>query len=247
MSKQFKLNSIDDKFKIKIMSEEDGMVGIVEAPLPETFGLTVGSEFSAPFDAQSLAGVLQKFKIPAGGMLSRRVGVVTTKFYSNPEPTEISFDIEFKAEYSARHEVVEPALALMLMSLGESLTSEDFRSTLDNIRDGLSDLTNGFISGSSDGDSESGGSAGGSSDDIWGDADNAMSLIGLIKGPSVVRIRFGHIYELAPVWISSVSPQFSNILDAEGMPLSCVVSVTAVIQRDPVKEDMLGFFHAGGR
>lgn len=238
MSRQFKLDTLDDKFKVKIMSEKDGMVTMVEAPLPPTFGLTVGSEFSAPFDAQSLAGVLQKFKIPAAGGLARRVGVATTKFYSNPEPTEISMELEFKAEYSARHEVAEPVVALMLMSLGEAFTGEKFKETLNSIRDGLSDLTKGFISKSGDGDA-----SGDEADDIWSNADNAMSLIGLIEGPEAVRIRFGNLYELANVWVSSVSPQFSNVVDAEGMPLSCICSVTAVIQRDPVKEDLMSFFH----
>lgn len=245
-SRQFKLNTLDEKFKVKIMSEEDGNVTIIEAPLPETFGLTVGSEFSSPFDAQALAGVLQKFKIPgalAGGV-SRRMGVVTTKFYSNPEPTEISFELEFKAEYSARHEVVEPALALMCMSLGDAYTTEEFVSEIADIRDGLSELSGGLVSKADRANTEGANADSASKPDWWEDTDNAMELIGLIKGPATVRIKFGNVYELAPVWVSSVNAQFSNVVDAEGMPLACTCSVTAVIQRDPVRADMRKFFHA---
>lgn len=249
MAKQYRLATLPDKFKLKIMSEEDGNITIIEAPLPETFGLTVGSEFTSPFDAQALAGVLQKFKIPGASNISRRMGVVTTKFYSNPEPTEISFDVEFKAEYSARYEVAEPALALMLMSLGDSFTADEVESTIVEIRDGLSDLTGGMVSksntddsnGANNGTADTGGNSG------WmDDTSQVMDFIGLIKGPATVRIKFGNLYELAPVWVSSVGVQFSNIVDAEGFPMSCICNVTAVIQRDPVRTDMLNFFHAGG-
>lgn len=251
-TRQFKLAELDDKFKVKISSTVDGNITIIEAPLPAQFGLTVGSEFSSPFDAQSLSGVLQKFKIPgalAGG-ISRKVGVVTTKFYSNPEPTEISFEVEFNAEYSARHEVVEPALALMNMSLGDAYTREEFVGAVNKVRDGLSDLTGGLVSKSAEGSDESEKTTSTPSEANWyEDADNAMSLIGLIEGPETVKIRFGNVYELSPVWVSSVTTQFSNVVDAEGMPLSCTCNVTAVIQRDPVRTDMNNFFGvtSGGR
>lgn len=248
-TKQFRLATLNEKFKIKIMSEEDGNLTIIEAPLPDTFGLTVGSEFTAPFDAQSLSGVLQKFKIPMAGAASRRIGVVTTKFYSNPEPTEISFDVEFKAEYSARHEVAEPALALMSMSLGDALTMDEFVSQIDVMRDALSDLTGGFVTKSGGGDTanDTGANTGTAGDPPWWeDTNNAFELIGLINGPSTVRIKFGNLYELSPVWVSSVGAQFSNIVDAEGFPMSCICSVTAVIQRDPVRKDLHNFFHSKG-
>lgn len=84
----------------------------------------MGSEFTATFDANTLSGVLQKFKLPFAGQISRRVGVVTTKFYANPEPTEISFELEFHAEYSARDEVVIPMVTLAMMSLGRNMNFE---------------------------------------------------------------------------------------------------------------------------
>lgn len=235
-SKQYRLDALSDKYKISIISQKDSSLTVVEAPLPDNFGFTVGSEFSAPFDAQALAGVLQKLKIPVGG-LARRVGVVTTKFYSNPEPTEISFEMEFHAEYSARHEVMEPVFALMNMSLGKNMTPEDLVVVINRYRDALSELTGIGGSGGNDGGASSGGDGGWASN-----AEGAMALIGLIESPETVIIRFGNAYALDSVWISSVTPSFSNSLDAEGFPLSCTCSVNAVLQRDPVKDDLARFF-----
>lgn len=239
-TKQYRLATLDEKHKITIIRQKDADLTVLEAPLPDQFGFSVGSEFTAPFDAQSLAGVLQKLKIPVGG-LSRRVGVVTTKFYSNPEPTEISFEMQFHAEYSARHEVMEPVFALMGMSLGRNMTAEDLVAVIDKFRDSLSDLT-GIESISSGSNDEGANSAGDDVGDWAKNADGALALIGLIESPETVIIKFGNVYALDNVWISSVTPSFSNTVDAEGFPISCTCSVNAVLQRDPVIDDLRRFF-----
>jgi hypothetical protein len=247
MSKQYMMQKLDQKFKVKIkLQRDDGSIVIVEAPLPEQFGFTVGSEFSAPFDAATLGGVLQKFKVPGAMNVGKRVGVTTTKFYSNPQPTEISFDLEFHAEYSARYEVVEPVVALMCMSLGDALTFDDALSTIEGVREQIAALLPG--AGESD-SNEEGDTSNASESTIVTDsfkesADGAMALLGLIKGPVTATIQFGVLYALDNAWISSVTPQFSNVVDADGFPLSATCSVTAILQRDPVVNDVNRFFNA---
>lgn len=241
--KQYRLEGLDEKHKITIIRQKDADLTVLQAPLPDQFGFSVGSEFTAPFDAQALAGVLQKLKIPTAG-LSRRVGVVTTKFYSNPEPTEISFEMHFHAEYSARHEVMEPTFALMGMSLGKNMTSEDLIAVIDKFRDSIADLTGiESISSGSNSEGANDSSSGGGDIGEWSrSTDGALALIGLIESPETVIIKFGNVYALDNVWISSVTPSFSNTVDAEGFPLSCTCSVNAVLQRDPVIDDLRRFF-----
>lgn len=253
---QLNMQKLDRKFKIRFTKVQDDSIGYIEAPLPEQFGMTVGSEFSAPFDASALAGILQKAKLPFAGGLSRRVGVVTTKMYSNPEPTEISFDLEFHAETSARHEVLEPIVSLMTLSLGSYYDSQTISDEISKIRGGIGKLYNllggdeGAEEDSFSGDFIPGGEVdvtsmegvfGGSGPSEEG-VDNALAFIGLIKAPSLVRVDFGHVFSLSPVWVSSVGVQFSNVLDAEGFPLSATASVTIVLQRDPVANDVKRFF-----
>lgn len=247
--KQFKMNQLDDKFKVKIKQiQRDDTVVIVEAPLPDQFGFSVGSEFSAPFDASTLGGVLQKFKVPMASQASKKVGVTTTKFYSNPQPTEISFELEFHAEYSAKKEVVEPIVALMAMSLGDAMSFDEAVEYIGELRDEVAGFVNSAL-GKEEGDEDAFDSGDESlladiSDDNKQRAEGAMALLGLIRGPETTTMRFGNVYILDNVWVSSVSPQFSNVIDAEGFPLSATVSVTAIIQRDPVVADVNRFFGA---
>lgn len=247
---QFKMSQLDDKFKVKIKQlRRDGTNVIIEAPLPDQFGFTVGSEFTAPFDSSSLGSVLQKFKIPMAGQAAKKVGVTTTKFYSNPEPTEISFELEFHAEYSARKEVVEPVVALMAMSLGDSMDMEAVSEFIGDLRGDITKFVNSTfeLEGDDQFDEDSPKVFEDMSEQNKGRVEGAMALLGLIRGPETTTIRFGNVYILDSVWISSVSPQFSNVIDADGYPLSATVSVSAVIQRDPVVSDLNRYFGASSR
>lgn len=254
-SKQYKMDQTDDKYKIIITRQSDGGGFIrVQAPLPDGFGMSVGSEFTAPFDSSSVAGVLQKFKIPsmAAGGISRRIGVATTKYYSNPEPTEISFELEFHAEYSARHEVVEPVVALMMMALGEGLTLGDISSTVDKVRGSIDSLIS-MVTGDEDIDEPDNST---NTSDIINDAlgigthdgeaviNSASAFLRLIKAPKTVSVRFGNVYEINNLWVSSVTPSFSNVVDAQGFPLSATCSVTMIMGQDPLAPDVAKMFGA---
>lgn len=256
---QYKMNETPQKFKVTIrQTSNDGVSRKVEAPLPEQFGFTVGSEFSAPFDANSLGGVLQKMKLPFAGQISRKVGVVTTKYYSNPEPTEISFDIEFHAEVSAREEVLAPVVSLMMMSLGTELSVDDVERELAKVAGfgrSILDLVSPTLMDSEGEENEE------AAEEVDSEADNStiigltrggvdeygddvLGFIGLLKGPDITSVRFGEVYELHDAWISSVSPQFNNVVDLEGIPLSCTCSVTCILQRDPTTTALNGYFYA---
>lgn len=251
-NKQYRMRELDQKFKVRFSYQNDEGVSFVEAPLPDQFGFSVGSEFTASFDSSALAGVLQKLKLPFAGAVSRRVGVVTTKFYANPEPTEISFDVEFHAEYSARDEVVIPAVTLAMMALGRNLTPGELQENISQIgslgRDAFNAIAN-FVPGI-DAQEESEVDSGGQAEkllttlteDHEETTGKALAFVGLIQGPPIVSIRFGNVYALDRVWVSSVTPTFSNVLDAEGLPLSATCSVTCTLQRDPVTDDVQRYF-----
>lgn len=254
---QHKMNETPQKFKVTIRQlNRDGTSRKVEAPLPEQFGFTVGSEFTAPFDANALAGVLQKMKLPFAGGISRRTGVVTTKYYSNPEPTEISFDLEFHAEVSARDEVLIPVVNLMMMSLGTELSVNDIERELAKVagfgRDVL-DLVIPFAEENGventdaleiDPDATNDTLVGLTRDSVDEYGNSVLGFIGLLVGPQITSVRFGEVYELHDCWVSSVTPQFGNDVDAEGLPLTATCSVTCILQRDPTTTALNGYFYA---
>jgi len=228
------MREVDSKFKVKITAYGgDKGIEMVEAPLPETFGVTVGSEFSAPFDGNLVNGTLAKVAALQG--MAKKTGMSGNKMYSNPEPSEISFELEFEAYYSAKEEVLLPVALLMTMALGTHLTMEDldastrrFLGKADNFLGTSSENTYDSVDVASQ------------NTEHW--ADRISNFIGFIQGPRKVRINFGNTFRLPSVWISSVSPQFSNVLDAEGYPMSATASVTCVLEQEPIVEDVNEWF-----
>lgn len=224
------------KNKIRIKTH----VGVVEAPLPDNVGFSVGSEYTAPFDANLLSGGLANAAILAGSPPS--VGISTTKFYSSPEPSEISLDLEFHAYYSSREEVLIPVARLMVAALGIETTfselSKEFQDMINTLR--------GMIGMQSVGTEEDDVGAEDGDKSLEEAADDLSELIGFIRAPrdpSVIYI--GNICTLDQVYISSVTPQFSNVLDANGYPLSATVSLTAVFRKSPLAGDMAKAFSIG--
>lgn len=207
----------------------------VLAPLPETFGFTVGSEFSAPFDTGISSGIVQKAL--AIGSISQKIGLRMKKMYSNPEPTEISFDLEFNAFYSAADEVVVPVIKLAALSLGRSMdklnerTAETIRSvaqTAGNVGNLIADKTDDQLS----------------DDATTGNIIKRLAnLIGLIEGPNTQTIMFGNLYTMTDCYITSMSPQFSNVLDKNGLPMSATCSITVTLEQYPIADDVVGWFH----
>ncbi|MBG24033.1 MAG: hypothetical protein CMF22_11325 [Idiomarinaceae bacterium] len=224
---QYKMKEIDPMFRIRISSTQGG---VVYAPLPDNWGMTVGSEFTAPFDANLLNGILSKGAAVAG--ISKKTGMATRKMYSNPEPTEISLDLQFEAYYSAKEEVVNPVIQLMAMSLGTTLTAEKAVQTVKEIINagvntfGIDDL---FSTEQIDGATEVATQV--------DENDRIMGFINFVQGPPTCTVKFGNVLRLSNCYITSVAPQFSNVLDATGMPLSATCSVTIILETDPRIDD----------
>lgn len=231
---QHKMRELDDRFKVRIISHKStGRPEIVEAPLPDQFGVTVGSEFSAPFDGNLVSGSLAKVAALQG--VAKKTGTSGRKMYSNPEPSEISIDLEFEAYYSAKEEVVLPVALLMAMSLGTTLDSARLEQNMLQYLS-LGDNLTGFNTAeeveSVDIVSEE--------QEEW--SDRIMELIGFLQGPRKVRVHFGRTMVLPSVWVASVAPQFSNVLDPNGFPMSATVSVTFALEMEPVVEDLNQWF-----
>lgn len=207
---------------------------VVYAPLPETFGFTVGSEFSAPFDTGISSGLVQKAL--AIGSISQKIGLRMKKMYANPEPTEISFDLEFNAYYSAADEVVVPVIKLAAMSLGRSIEdlNERAQEAIRRIGQTAGDVGD-LVSGKTEGYLDEGSSTGGIVKRI-------ANLIGLIEGPNTQTIMFGNLYTIDNCYITSISPQFSNVLDKDGFPLSAICSVTVTLEQYPIADDVIDWF-----
>jgi hypothetical protein len=220
----------------------------VAAPLPDNFGLTVGSEFATPFDTGTANSLLSKALYLSD--VAQKIGMRMKKFYSAPTPTEISFDMEFTSYYNAYGEVVVPAVLLMQLSLGRRL---DLATLEGKIHKVLDKIKAGYQSAARVVDAKTGvdfnlnkemppmpnneytqaASTG---------ASKAMDLFGFVSAPETSVIRFGDVFTLDAAYITHVGVKLSNVLDTAGMPISCVCSVTATLEQYPVAEDILDMF-----
>lgn len=236
-----KLQELDDKFKVIVTSG----YRVVEAPLPDNFGFTVGSEYTTPFDAGAMSGTMQK--LYAVGQISNPVGLRMRKMYANPEPTEISFEMEFSAFYSAKEEVILPVITILTICLGRQATYEDIKNKLGTVSEYLSKGLE--LVGLDKGDVDAAENA--KSDEKTGvisdeNGSRIMSLIHLVEAPEIASIRFGNVLEIPNAFLTSTGVQFSNTLDKDGYPMSATVNVTATLQVAPIADDILGFFKASG-
>lgn len=231
----------DDRFTIRIKKNLGAGEYVVKAPLPETWGFTVGSEFSAPFDGNFISGLAAGALGAAG--VSSKLGIATKKLYSAPEPTEISFDVQFEAYESAMDDVLVPIIVLMSMSLGSKISLEEAAELIeDMVNDASSNLNQGqaleegtltnAVSGNTAGDG----------------ASRAFDFLSFVQGPPTCTLRFGNVIKFPNTYISSVAPQFSNIMDSNGIPMSASVSVTAILELDPLIDDdnFVEFFAMAG-
>lgn len=221
----------------------------VEAPLPQDFGFTVGSEFSTPFDLGNISGRLQQIYAVAGA--SNPVGIRMRKMYLNPEPVEISFDLEFTAFYSARQEVLLPCATLAAMSLGREMGYADIPDALRSIASAVVATADAvdYVAGTDTSAaqakvSDAGKKAADSAAEFAHKekVDRLLNMIKMIKGPETQSIRFGNVYKFKNAYITSTAFQFSNVLDSEGLPLSARVSVTATLQVAPIADEIIEAF-----
>lgn len=237
---------LDDKrFTIEVSSILDRGSGQsdkrlrVLSPLPENFGFTVGSEFTSPFDANFVSGAMQKAFATAG--VSQKMGVSTKKMYANPEPTEISFDMQFEAYEDAFFDVYVPVIYMMAMAIGRQLSLPDAGKIIDE--DIVQPLGRRL------------GRDMPSVEQVFSDDENQVvdtagrvfGFLSFVAGPPITRIRFGNVVTFRNAYITSVAPSFSNIMDKDGMPMSATVSVTAILEEDPTINDdnFRGLFNRG--
>ena len=122
---QYWLEQKDPKNQLIITNGTEG--GTVKASLPEEYGLTVGSEFSTPFDVNSFSQRVQQLMAVTSSGIGQKAGFKMRRYYTNPELSEISFDIELIAYYSCVHEVLLPVYKLMKMSVGRDVNWETFK------------------------------------------------------------------------------------------------------------------------
>lgn len=228
MTKQSHPSLQDDRFTIRVSKNDGATNKTVVAPLPDNFGFTVGSQFSAPFDAQFISGTAAKGLALAG--VSSKLGTATKKLYTSPEPTEISFDMNFEAYESAWDDVYAPVIILMSMAIGSQLTLTDAANTIEElVNRGAANLGRGpVLENTADRISQS---------SVGQNGERAFDFLNFVQGPPTVKLRFGNVITFRNAYISSVAPSFSNIMDSSGIPMSCVVSVTSILETDPVMDD----------
>ena len=234
---QLKMQELPSKFKVAVHTA----LYRVEAPLPPDFGFTVGSEYTTPFDIGNISGGIQK--LYAVGGLSNPVGLRMRKMYANPEPTEISFDMEFAAYHSAKEDVVVPMVTLMLMSLGRVVKAADVSAAVEKF--GRLAASGASLFGFGE---ESVNNATTTASETLNDptveanTSRLLEMINLISAPEVCSISFGDFLEIDKAYITSTAVSFSNVLDRDGYPMSGKVSVTATVQVAPIADDISKYF-----
>lgn len=279
MGQQY-LDETPTKHKIIITRfNEDGNSTVVQSALPDNFGFTVGSEFGTPFDTTSISQMLQKVsifrkydtqtlnKFTAKANVGQKLAFTMDKGFLNPQPTEISFEMEFNAYYSAMEEVLLPMIRLLHISLGSVLERKDAEATLRDLEGMLRSAGSavGVAAKNTkeiiDGDDSIGGREiyekskaayseeqtatvlqGGVFEGIMGGVERALQFVKIIRGPAPCSVQFGDVYTFSEAFISSVGVKFSNKLDITGIPLSGTASVTCLLKSPPVAQDLGDFF-----
>ncbi len=205
----------------------------VRAPLPDGFGMSVGSAFTDPqnIDLAAHTGAGRFGQILSVAMrgasaltgFSTRAVQNSNTFYAGPEPTEISFEIRFDSFYSAYHEVVVPAARLMMMSVGTERTLKDLNEVVKG------ELKTEELAATNE------------------EVDSIMTNFGLIKSAGECIIKFGKTMTIPRAYVSSVGTKFSNVVDNQGYPISCDCSVTIKVIRNPTQTEVGAKYFGGIR
>lgn len=236
---QTRLKEQDDRFKISIRNDEH----MVQAPLPDDFGFTVGSEYSEPFDAGAMSETWQR--VFAVGGISQKMGIRMRKMFTNPEPTEISFDMEFYAHYSAKDEVFIPIFKLMMMTLGTRLTWDKVEDKAKELIETVAGAAGGLVNlAGLDADTEVD-TTGVENEQVNQAGGRLLALINLVNSPKYVNIQWGRIMKWRKCYITSVTPSFSNVVDSDGFPMYAKASITITPEMYPIADDMIEIFSNG--
>lgn len=195
----------------------------VEAHLPETYGLSTGSEISTPFSSYVTGGVTGKALAAIG--VSTATGVKTRKMFTGSTNPDINVELKFEAFYSAYSEVIKPVKALMLMSVG---VAEPVPEPIVNIveKAGRVAATGAKGLGAEDADAPS--------------KEKIRQSLHYFKSSPYVRCAFGKSFVIEKAYISSINVRFGRDLDYDYSPLSADVTLTITpvtpLDRDRVKK-----------
>jgi len=248
------LNEQDDAHKVFITSMNPEAPYEVQAPLPDGFGMTVGSEYSTPFDTGSMTETMQKVFAVAG--IAQKQGIRMRKMFTNAEHTEFSFDMEFVTYYNPIEEVLKPVYFLSLMTLGRRLAWEDVGNATKKALETISNLAKeaANVVGVESDDAEPRNAtqdAGDAALRISQRADEnnytgtLLELINIVRSPPKVIVQMGRTMKWEDMFITSMAVQFSNVLSHEGLPMSARVTVTVTPERYPIADDMASVFSMG--
>lgn len=206
---------------------------IIEAPLPESFGFSSGSQFGSPFASYSSSGLIAQLGALTG--FSNQYGLFTQKFYEGPQDSQVSFEMKFDTWEDSATDVILPVMYLMIFSTGSK------RNKLSEAQNVLAKaaqyvpLTIANFANEAFGLTKTAGDKLNSTD--------FKDIFYMLHTPPEMSIRFGDAYTLSGMFLSNVSLQFSNVLDHNYLPMSCTASVTADFKNPLTQGDVKTTFH----
>ncbi len=222
---------------------------IVSAPLPETFGVDIQSQMTQPFASFIPQGLIQT--AVALKSISANAGIGIGKFYTGTESPDISFDMNFVAQYDALTEVVIPVAKLYVMATSYRVPLADVAAkAISDIFNTLAGLGTEAANGISDlvhilkpNIPELNATAPKLS------AAEIQKFLYWLHGPPPLHCYFGNIYALGggdnPITLSGMSPRFSNNIDYNGLPMQCTVSVTLTMKQPYFAETVAHTYASG--
>lgn len=154
----------------------------VQAPLPESYGVSTSSEIGSPFAQYATEGTISKVLALSGS--STKIGILTRKLFLAPDQPDISFDMTFNAYDSAYRDVLIPVYRLLLMSAADEGTWDDIVAQAKQDNTALA-----AIQGAEEALSFGLSAAGGDSKII-------TNLIRYVRSPGLCNVRIGNVFTL---------------------------------------------------
>lgn len=213
----------------------------VEAALPETYGIGIGSEYTAPFENfisdGNAANVLRMTKY------TNKVGLFTEQVYTGPQQTTFTLELVFNTYYDSVTEVMLPVLYLMLMGSGSrsSLAKSDVVDEIKRVQT-IAEVENGGYVDTVIGTVKDTAEKISDSVDVTANFAKISEYIEIAKAPPQVHVRLGSVMDIPKCFITEVTPEFSNILDHNNIPMSASVSVTFTFERPLFSNDIASMF-----
>jgi len=207
----------------------------VSAPLPESFGVDIQSQMTQPFSSFIPTGLIQTGI--ALYNVSASAGIAIGKYYTGTETPDISFDMNFVAQYDALTEVVIPVAKLYVLAASYKVPlPKGAASFVSTAFDTVAALGTPVIRGV-----EHAAKALGAPITVGTGPPPKLSTAQIrdflywLGGPPPIRCYFGNIYELGignnPVVLSGMEPRFTNNIDYNGLPMQCTVSITLTLKQ----------------